>query len=147
MPYVVRNTFSPDYDVERNWSAWIGGDWATEEEALADLAEQSPLYNDYLDRYPGLDEDEIIAKIIDQEDFDVRYNAAYGRWQHVHHEGLSCYELNADTEEEAWIEARSGEFPWHGFGRSTCGAVRLLGRVRDGGDLYLYWCEDTTMED
>lgn len=145
MPYVVRNTFTPEYDIERNWSAWIGGAWDTEDQALHDLAEESPLYSKYQDHYYGrLDEQEIIEKIIEQEQFDVRFNRAYGKWQHVHHDGLSCYELAAETEEEAWEEARSGEFPWFGFGRSTRGKVKLVGQV--AGDLYLFWCEDTTTE-
>lgn len=146
MPYVVRNTFTPEYDIERNWSAWIGGAWDTREAALRSLAEDSPRYSEFLDRYYGqLDENEIIERIIEAEQFDVRHNRAYNKWQHVHHEGLSCYELEAETEAGAWEEARAGEFPWFGFGRSTRGAVRLIGHVR--GDLYLFWCDDTTTED
>lgn len=143
MPYIVRNTFTPEADIDRNWSAWIGGAWSTEAQALAALAEETPLYGRLMDE-GRLDEDEVIERVLASEDFDVRYNAAYGKWQHVHHDGLSCYALEAETEAEAWIEAEAGEFPWYGFGRSTVGQVRLVGHVRD--DLYLFWCDDTTPE-
>lgn len=144
MPYVVLNTFSPEYDIQRNWSAWIYSAWNTREEALYDLAQESPKFSALQERHSHLDDDEIIQKVIDQEDFDVRYNTAYKQWQHVHHEGLSCYELKATTEEMAWVEARQVEFPWFGFGEHTCGQVRLIGQVQD--HLYLYWCEDTAPE-
>jgi hypothetical protein len=91
MPYVVRNTFSPDYDIRRNWSAWMDGVWDSREEALYDLAEESPTFSKLQERYSPLDDNEIIQKVIEQKDFDVRYNEVYKKWQHVHHEGLSCY--------------------------------------------------------
>lgn len=145
MPYVIRNTMTPEYDIERNWSAWIYGAWDTEAQALQSLAEDSALYDDYRDRYPDLEGSEILEKIIDTAQYDVRYNKAYGKWQHVHHEGLSCYELEAETEEEAQIEAQTTEAPWHGFGETTCGKVRLICHIRDS--LYLFECDDTWTED
>lgn len=146
MPYVVRHTFSPDYDIQRNWSGWIGGAWDSYESAIQDLSEESPLFGSLRDneKYENLSDEELLEVVAEREQFDVRYNEAYGKWQHVHHDGLSCFELEAETEEEAIAEAEAREFEWHGFGRSTSGEVRLIKKITN--TLYLFWAEDTKPE-
>lgn len=126
--FVVRNTLTPEADIERGWSAWIGREWNSQTEALRDLA---------------------VEAMNEHEAFDVRFNESYGRWMHVHHEGLSAWLLDAETETEAWTEAREGaaqdRFPWYGFGVATVGTVRLVGHVAD--TLYLFECDDVTEEE
>jgi hypothetical protein len=144
MPYVVRNTFSPQYDVTRNWSAWIGGNWDSIEKAYEDIADDNGDLFRLAERYPDLDEDEIVEMLLEKDAYDVRWNEAYQKYQHVHHDGLSCWKLEAESETEAITEAQNGVFEWHGFGESTCGNIRLVRHIKD--NLYLYECDDTTPE-
>lgn len=160
--YIVRNTFTPTDDIQRNWSAWIGGAWDSRDEAMEALMDdrqfqvqpswfglkRRDLPDDWeiddLWRATGLAFPDFLAVVAANADVDVRFNVAYGKWQHVHHDGLSCYALQAETEAEAWQEARTGEFPWFGFGDCTIGTVRYVGHVRE--DMHLFWCEDTCPE-
>jgi hypothetical protein len=162
MPYVVRNTFTPIADIERNWSAWIGGAWDSRAEAIEALMDEGAfkvepawfglrhrdLPEDYevddLWRATDLEFARFLAIVSDRAEVDVRFNSAYGKWQHVHHDGLSCYVLDAETEPAAYAEATAGSFPWFGFGDATVGVVRYVGCVRE--DLHLFWCEDTQSE-
>lgn len=145
MAYVVRHTTNPTYDVQRNWSAWMSDGWATEDEAQRDIARLSPRYQSYADRFVDDNDDEVVARVIEDDGpADVRYHEANRRWYHVHHEGLSCYVLTAETEAEAWDEARGGDYDWTGFGEATVGSVRLVGQV--GETLHLFECDAVTDE-
>ena len=119
--FVARHTFTPEYDAIRNWSGWIGLDFATEAEALAFDEEQGG-------------------------NGDVRLNEAWGRWQIVHHDGLSCYALDAEDEAEAVAEAteKADHLDWFGFGDCTVGTVRLVARINE--TLCVFECHDVTGE-
>ena len=162
--YVVRNTLNAAADIQRNWSAWIGQDAETREaliDMLLDAGDISvepswfglrrrdlPTDYDTNDIYQAADVadwDEFLAVVVENADVDIRYNDAWGRWQHVHHDGLSCYALTAETESEAVEQATAGTFPWHGFGDCTVGTVRVVRQITD--TLWLFECDAVTRED
>lgn len=144
MTYVARFTTDPTGDIERGWSAWMSDGWATEREALESIARMLPQYSDYTDTNPDLSDDEIVELLIDREEIDVRYHPTLKRWYHVHHDGLSCWPLDAESDEDALAEAQSAELEWSGFGATTVGAVRMVGHVT--GDLYVFEAEEVTEE-
>lgn len=148
MAFLVRNTFSPEYDVTRNWSAWIGGAWNSETEAILDIADHCGVLSDYQERYDDLSDEELAEKIQDRESYDIRWNEAYRKFQHVHHEGLAGFALEAETEAEALAEALAGaandRYQWFGFADQTHGKVRLVQQI--ASDIYLYECDDTSKE-
>lgn len=144
MAYVARYTTDPSGDIARGWSAWMSDGWTTEREALEAVARMLPAYSDYSEAYPDLSDEEVVALILDREELDVRYHPTLRRWYHVHHEGLSCWPLEAESDEEAIVEARGADLSWSGFGAATVGAVRLVGHVT--GELYVFETTDVTEE-
>lgn len=127
MAYVARYTSNPEVDIERGWSGYFGyGDWATIDEA-----------------YDG-----IIEVGGDPDRADIRFDEYEGLYRLVHHDGLSCWELEAETIEDAIEEARrldnAGSIVWGGFGYQTHGDVRVIAQVHD--DLYIFECDYTTQE-
>ncbi|MEC7753809.1 MAG: hypothetical protein VYB44_07250 [Bacteroidota bacterium] len=94
--FVVRDTYHPQEDLERNWSAFAGGSCngelggSTEEEAKANYASQI-----------GIESNEV--------DCEFRFHPAYGKFVAVHYEGLGAYVLDAESLEEAIQEANDYE--------------------------------------
>jgi hypothetical protein len=92
--FVVRDTFHPEADLERNWSAFASGSCngelggSTEEEARLNFASQI-----------GIESDEV--------ENEFRFHPAYGEFVAVHYEGLGAYILDASTLEEALAEANN----------------------------------------
>lgn len=142
--YVARFTTNPAGDIQRGWSAWMSDGWESEREALESVARMLPQYSDYAETYPDLTDDEIVDRIIEREEIDVRYHPTLRRWYHVHHDGLSCFPLDAESVDEAVAEARGASLEWSGFGAATVGEVRLVGHA--GGDLYVFEVEGVTEE-
>jgi len=89
MIYVARHTPNPQGDAERGWSAW-GGSWGTLAHAL-DCVE--PLRQD------DESDEEFAERMIDEE-IIREWNGMYAVH---HHDGLACYELEAETEGEAEV--------------------------------------------
>lgn len=158
--YVTRFTFTPAYDIQRNWSAWMGEAWDNEEEALTETLETvGVLAEDIEERWEKWQDVEwhtwhyretesfidCLRDLASDHNVDVRFNEVYCRWQHVHHDGLSCWPLAAETEIEAMAEAAARSFSWTGFGHRTLGNVRHVCAL--GNDLHLFECADTTPED
>ena len=90
--FVVRDTFHPESDLERNWSAFASGSCngelggSTEEEARINFASQI-----------GIESNEV--------ENDFRFHPAYGEFVAVHYEGLGGYVLDATSLEDAIEEA------------------------------------------
>lgn len=90
--FVVRDTYHPQEDLERNWSAFAGGSCngelggSTKEEAKINYASQI-----------GIEPDEV--------DCEFRFHPAYSEFVAVHYEGLGAYVLEAESLEEAIQEA------------------------------------------
>ena len=158
--YVTRYTLTPHYDIQRDWSGWMGDGFDSEVEGLEFVLEQAGVAGEDLDeRWENWqDEDwrpwhhrdtesyiDFLRDLASDHDIEVAYNEAWGRWQHVHHSGLSCWPLEAETLEEALAEAASRSFDWSGFGHRTLGKVVYVCAL--GDDLHLFECDDTTPED
>ena len=147
--YVARHTYSPEYDIERNWVGWMSDAWDSEEEAMDDIVYDHPKYEEFLDRFLlRYDAETAYQKTYEAiaETVDVRFNEVYGKWQHVHHEGLSCWLLESETEAEAVAEAtaNASAYDWCGFGEQTIGKVRFVKRITTS--LCVFECEDTKPE-
>jgi hypothetical protein len=172
MCYVVRHTYTPEYDTRRLWSAWIGLHGETKISLLEDVFEYTPISRgvvnacgvDYylvesgyvtdlneLYRESDIDpRDEfnrlVVEAVEDEGELDLRLNEAWGRWQLCHHEGLACWLLDAEDEAEAIAEATAHQesFEWAGFGYSTRGTVRHVAQINE--TLHLFWCDEVDGE-
>jgi len=158
---VARFTFTPEKDIERGWSGWIGEDWPSFEEAAIELlATYTEIDEDVLDdlweewqdpdwhswHHRDLDSyDEFLQDLLEENEIEVSFNEAWKRWQHVHHAGLSCWALEASTFEEA-VEEAKGSAQWHGFGDATEGRVKYLGPVEGEANLHIFECESVSPE-
>lgn len=96
MAYVVRNTLTPKYDCNRNWSGWIGMDYESEIEAIEENIHSinvkpswfglnaRDLGDDYVndDVWNACDLEDwnaFLQVVADyQEDVDIRLNLAWG---------------------------------------------------------------------
>ena len=94
--FVVRDTNHPQEDLNRNWSAFLGGSCngeqggATEEEAIKNYA-----------KHLGIEVDEV--------DMEFRYHGAYGEFVAMDYEGLGAFILESETLEAALKEANEYE--------------------------------------
>lgn len=158
--YVARYTHNPEEDIKRGWSGWMGQNWPTREAALSELVEMpgddemderqqrwirtwGEMYEDRAKFVEDLRDD-----LAERQGIDLRYDEFYHEWRRVHHDGLSCFCLDAETAEAAIAEARdldaSKQIHWWGDGDYTHGAVTLVGHV--GGDLYVFECDYASCE-
>lgn len=87
--FVVRDTFHPQEDLNRNWSSFAGG-WDNE------LAGR---------RFNDEDEAAIADENVSGSRREYRFHPAYCSFVCVHYEGLGAFMLNAETIEEALSEA------------------------------------------
>ena len=150
--FVARYSFNPEYDAIRNWSAWIGVEGDTPEAVarlIADVVEHPSMLTDETgERVAWEDAPEAlkVAYVLDNE--DIRYHEVASKWMHVHHEGLSCWSLDAETLDEAIEEAREkdalGEIEWGGFGQCTVGKVKYVASINE--TLHIFECEYVTSE-
>jgi len=151
--YVARYSFNPEYDADRNWSAWIGVEGSSAEDValqIADAINHPPALVDWAtdECFAWEDAPEGLKITYVLENEDIRYHEAARRWMHVHHEGLSSWRLDAETLEEAIAEAREkdarGEIDWGGFGVATGGNVKYVASVSE--TLHIFECDYVTSE-
>lgn len=132
MPYVVRHTMSPQYDIQRNWSAWIGAYADTAYDLVRFCIPESASICRDLARAVGVDykrvddgditsisdlwewsdiedEDEFKNLVVEHCNLDLRFNEAWGKWQLCHHEGLSCYNLETEDEDGEYSEETAAD--------------------------------------
>lgn len=88
--FVVRDTFHPEADLERNWSAPVGG-FSSE---LAGMEFSSK---------EEAEEKEV--ETFGQVEHEFRFHPAFNSFVEFHYEGLGAYCLEAETIEEALKEA------------------------------------------
>jgi hypothetical protein len=138
--YVVRNTDNPQADIERGWSGFMGQDWPSLMAAARSLLSDTDYDRDQLD---GMSEDEITDVLADYG-FDVRYDAQFGTWRHVHHDGLSCWLIYAETLEEAIEMAPEANLGWGGFGHATVGKVELVASLSK--TVHIFVCDGVVSE-
>lgn len=141
--YVARFTECPEYDVRRNWSAWIGS--ADTIEALVEIA--NPLVRDDFEEQSDVaDYDEYLELEADKLNMDIRLHEYYGEYVNVHHAGLSAWGLSATDESSARVEAMvlldNSEIQRFGFGVRTLGQLKYVGVINAALDLHLFECDD-----
>jgi hypothetical protein len=146
--FVARYTAFPRYDEARNWSGYQEPT-AKSAEVLADMLidyGHVKLPQRLANAYWNGDSDEAIQWVLDN--YDIRYHEAAGVWCLCHHEGLSCWRLNASTVEEAVEEARQMDadclIQWGNFGDRTVGQVRYVASVSE--TLHIFECDDVERE-
>jgi hypothetical protein len=89
--FVVRDTNHPQEDLNRNWSAPLGGH-SNELSGMTFSSEE--------------DAKEAFLRVFDKEStFEYRFHPAYNSFSEVHYEGLGAFQLEAETLEDAIIEA------------------------------------------
>lgn len=109
---VVRFSDNIEADIQRGWSAWMSpGCGGTYEDCLADFDPNDP------------------ESVLKGCKVDIREFPEFpGSFGCVHHEGLSCYYLEAENVEDALKEVRANQSKFNGcgYGDYTVGNVRLL---------------------
>lgn len=91
--FVVRDTNHPKEDLERNWSAPVGG-WAIGDFVDSNFQSADEAQSAWDKFFDGEGSKEIF-----------RYHPAHGSFVAVHYEGLGAWLLDAETLEEAIEEA------------------------------------------
>jgi len=143
--FVARYTNNPEGDIQRGWSGFMGAEAETVQKFVALFIYDAPEDAD------EMSDDALLDWLLDTHDIDLRYDEALGAWRQVHHDGLSCWPLDAETAEEACAEAaemdKGGKIAWAGFGSYTQGKVRYVGRIEGTGDpLHIFECDHTQVE-
>jgi len=163
--FVARYTNNPEGDIKRGWSGWglAGGmpwnslgEWASEMGVGPDFEDdieerQTRWINTYGEQYE--DWDTFCQAYLEDlaEENDIRYDEVEGCWRQVHHDGLSCWTLEATTLEEAIEEAackhEAGTIAWAGTGYATIGTVKLAASVEGtDGLLHVFECDSAVAE-
>jgi len=138
--YVVRNTDNPAGDIARGWSGIMGQEWPSLMKAARSLLADTDYDRDALE---FLSEEEV-ADVLAEYGFDVRYDAQFGNWRQVHHDGLSCWLIKAETLEEAIEMAPEANLGWGGFGHATVGKVELVASLSE--TVHIFVCDGVVAE-
>lgn len=126
---VARFSENIENDIKRGWSTWmlpgLGGSYSDCEQDIEDFGFGNAEIREFPE-YPG----------------------SYGV---VHHEGLSCYLLDAENVEDAITEVIENKLDGSGYGYATIGKVTLLKTVpskemRSIRDLHILEVEDCERE-
>jgi len=149
--YIARFTTQPAADIERGWSGWFGGQYKTRIEYVIENTSVDVLEAAY-QRSSEEDYDAFLESYAEDhaDDEVIRFDAQCGAYRVFHHDGLSCWALEAQTEADAIAEARqlasSGEIQHGSLGQRTHGRVVLVGAVEGIETLYVFWCDSTSAE-
>lgn len=148
MVYVARFSDNIEADIRRGWSAWMGS-W---EQDLQDALEfcgvtaeqideawehwQDPDWHPWHHRDTA-DREEFLLDLAETEGHDVRFDSATELWAAVHHDGLSCFRLEAEDEDAALDELAelAESVVSFALGDMTDGSVRLVYSRGDGWHL------------
>jgi hypothetical protein len=110
------------------------------------MGDASDAYETYVNE---LDEENVDSRLSIEEwaeENNVVWNPAFEMWQAIHHDGLSCWSLEAQSDFGAMIEAailhKEGKIEWAGFGSATKGTLSLVAKVPGIAHLYIFECED-----
>lgn len=101
MKFVARATDHPQEDLNRNWSAVLGGVANGDFHICESLEEAEAMWK----KYYGFDDYEDAAETNPFRVSDWGYHPLYEGWVQIHYKGLGGYELDAESLEEAIIEA------------------------------------------
>lgn len=101
MKFVARATDHPQEDLNRNWSAVLGGIENEEFHICESLEEVEVMWK----RVYGFDEYEDVAETNKFRADDWGFHPAYNGFVRIHYHGLGAYELEADNLQDAINEA------------------------------------------
>lgn len=161
--YVARWTANPHLDIDRGWSAYQGfmeddlesalemaGFTMPDDEELEEVqARWVRTYGDHYEDWDTFRQEWLEEKA---EEYDLRQDPHFGTWRPFHHDGLSCYVLQAGSVFGAMIEAKmGGAGDGSGFGYATVGKVEVVAKVchliEDSSyALYIFECDDVEVE-
>lgn len=134
MYYVARRTMNPAADLQRGWSAW-GGMYEAHPFSLA-AVEMKLCERDDVE---FIEDARKAAEFVrDELDLDVQKCPATGMYALRHHDGLSSYELDADSIDTAISAAKSLNANWLTGG---CCAVKPVAFHHVADDIYVFECE------
>lgn len=162
--FVARFTQSPLNDIERGWSGYFfpfvtdvreaietaGGSDALDEDLMEE--KQSKWIHTYGERYEDWDvfEAEYLEDVAD--DLNLRQDPHTGAWRPFHHNGLSCWALDADNIDDAIVEAAQRNIQWAGFGQVALGNIQCVAKIVNTGNqekdefLYIFECDEIQVE-
>jgi len=143
--FVARYTDNPEGDIKRGWSGFMGVEAETVQRFVALYTYDAP------DDADEMSDDDLLDWLMDTHNIDLRYDEALEMWRQVHHDGLSCWPLDAETAEDALAEAaemdHAGQIGWSGFGSYTEGKVTYVGRIEGTHDpLHVFECDYAIVE-
>lgn len=156
--YVARFSSDPISDLERGWSGFFGESYDSPEQFVREMFSDELEDDDLIQRQERWirtygseyeDYDLFLSEYCSElaEERGLCYDKTLGKWRVKHHDGLSCWALEAQTVEEAVREALSrNDVKWGGFGQRTLGKVRLVCAVPNIDNLYIFECEDVEDE-
>lgn len=154
MVYVVRFSNNIEQDIERGWSGYFAPFETDLETALREVVWADREIDEYDEGLAAqwildMDRDEYLEYLAGKN--DLRQDPHSGAWRPFHHDGLSCWVLEADDLESAFAEAQTRtDIDWAGFGQATVGNVRVIGCVlfhqEQHNKLWLLECDDYTSE-
>lgn len=149
--YVARFTDNPENDIKRGWSGYFGHDFKTPYDLVKDMGwDYELLEKENVDTLEEIDQDDILYWLERNQNTDLRYDDHLKVWRVCHHDGLSCWVLDAETEADALTEASAkaiaGKIEWAGFGYRTIGTIKLVASVEGVDNLYIFECEKAERE-
>lgn len=136
MVYVARFTLDPQDDIERGWSGFMGVAFNTLRNAAKTFLD---IDTEELD---AADEDQL-ESMLDDAGYDIRFDKKLGLYRHVHHTGLSCFALNAETLEDALVESHPDAI---GEGWYTIGKVTYVCPVPNDDGWHIFECQHVGRE-
>jgi hypothetical protein len=134
--FVVRRTSNPAADLARGWSAW-NGIYEAHPASLPSVGQLCDAGEIDSDDIPD-DAADAAEWINDETAAHVRRCPATGLYADYHHDGISSYEIEAETLDEAIAEAAAAKHTWITGGVAACG-LKSYHHVRD--DIYVFECE------
>jgi len=142
MAYAVRFSTRIQEDIKRGWSAWMN----TRTENLVEFL-QICLDHCWSEKANELQDKEEYEEALEifEELLDIRMDG--NSYAITHHDGLSCFGLEAEEENEAIEEAENFVKNFDdsfAIGEMTIGEIKIIKEIQDGW--YLLETEDFTAE-
>lgn len=141
MAYVARYSTSIEKDIELGFSCWLGTLGTDVVSALEidgfNGEELEARYERFGSEYDSL---EAYLKDAVLDESNIVWDERFGAYRTFHHNGLSCWALEAETEAEATVEAMQYATPGGmELAQYTIGSIRIVAEVAE--NLYLLECE------
>lgn len=139
MAYVARYSTSIEKDITLGFSCWLG-DHGTDIVSALEIdgfngEELEARYERFGSEYDSF---EAYLKDVVLDESNIVWDERFGAYRTFHHNGLSCWALEAETEAEAIEEARNVSMDMT-LAQHTIGSIRIVAEVAE--NLYLLECD------